>query len=263
MDIHIFTDLHYSSTSTKLQSYFAKICQSLQAEPATMLICMGDINTQGNIKDLRWLKERFSQKQPFYYVVGNHDTMKLSKHQIEQVMDTPRYYKVEMENVTMLMLDSVIDENQGDWSGHMDEEQLTWLDAMVKQVPPSNLLLLFSHHPLKDTVARSSLENLHIVETPQIQAILQQYQGTGIFFNGHNHMNDYVEKGNWHYVGLGDVPDIMAYLRVHVEADKVMLSYHPLAMEKENVEDGIAHYQHLPEAENHCYFEDIEIEVQS
>lgn len=263
MDIRVFTDLHYCSMNVALQVYFTNICQSLQRGKVDALICMGDINTEGNVKDLRWLKETFSHKQNFYYVLGNHDTMHLSKKQIERVMETPRYYKVIQDKVTMLFLDSVVDENHGDWSGHMDDEQLKWLADNVAQVPQDHVLLVYSHHPLQDSVARSTLENLYIKESDEIKDILKQHTGLGIFLNGHNHMNDWQHIDNWYYLGLGDIPDIMACIDIHIDEALLTIQYHPLPMERLcDVGEQIPHYQHLANAENNCRFENIEIEVQ-
>lgn len=261
MELTIFTDLHYASIHEQATAYFKQIGKILTSTKSDYLICLGDINTEGNKEDLRTLKTMFDEHKNFKYVFGNHDTMLLDKKDIQEIMGVNRYYKVQQDNVVMLMLDSVVNHNQGDWSGHVDLKQCTWLKEQVSLLKPDQILLVMSHHPLKDTVVRSSYDNLHIAESETVWNILKEVKQTALFFNGHNHMNDYVRKDNWHFIGLGDMLDIMAYLQVSIQEEKIQLMYHPIYVNtsRDFIQD-LPHYRLLENATNGCTFEDVQIE---
>ncbi|WP_336762008.1 metallophosphoesterase family protein [Paenibacillus sp. USHLN196] len=232
MRLALLGDFHYSSMShgteemkaARVRAY-EHMLEAFLKEEADFHISIGDLTHEGTAQELRSIYSILARSERnFIHVLGNHDTYSIPKHEISTLTGQDRYRAIDTPHAKLIFLDTTQEMNREDWGGELDGEQLAWLkdqlaDSYEKQV------LLFGHHPVFDTTARSTLDKLYVRPQDELKSIFNSRPEGGIYFCGHNHINSIVEQGKWHYVQTAACLDVPAYRVIEVHEGKVAITH--------------------------------------
>jgi 3',5'-cyclic AMP phosphodiesterase CpdA len=232
MRLALLGDLHYSSMShgteevkaARIRAYEHMLKVFLKEE-ADFHISIGDLTHEGTAQELRSIYSILAKSErSFIHVLGNHDTYSLPKHEISTLTGQPCYRAIDTPYAKLIFLDTTKEMNRSDWGGELNEEQLIWLKAQLTDSHQKQVLL-FGHHPVFDTTARSALDKLYIRPQDELKDMINSLPQGGIYFCGHNHMNSIVKQGNWHYVQTAACLDVPAYRVIEVHENEVTITH--------------------------------------
>ncbi|WP_145323327.1 metallophosphoesterase family protein [Paenibacillus xylanexedens] len=232
MRLALLGDFHYSSMShgteemkaARVRAY-EHMLEAFLKEEADFHISIGDLTHEGTAQELRSIYSILARSERnFIHVLGNHDTYSIPKHEISTLTGQDRYRTIDTPHAKLVFLDTTQEMNREDWGGELDGEQLAWLkdqlaDSHKKQV------LLFGHHPVFDTTARSTLDKLYVRPQDELKSIFNSRPEGGIYFCGHNHINSIVKQAKWHYVQTAACLDVPAYRVIEVHEGKVAITH--------------------------------------
>ncbi|MNC49079.1 hypothetical protein D3C75_982290 [compost metagenome] len=85
-------------------------------------------------------------------------------------------------------------------------------------------MLVFAHHPVYDTTTRSTDEKASVHQDIPLWSILQRKKGSGVYFNGHTHVDSIATKGNWTFVQVSACLDQHAFRVVEVGNSEIRIS---------------------------------------
>jgi Icc protein len=263
MKLAIIGDLHYPKELIDSEpfmeeardAFYEHFMDMFLAIDADYHISIGDLVHMGELNEFDFIMRKIESSNlrgQFLHVLGNHDTFTYSKKEILSITRQQRYGVIEEPNAIILLLDTAR-ETREDWSGTIDEEQLTWLELQMKRTTDKPLFV-FGHHPLYDTTARSTEPMMSLDPALDVWAILEQWQGTGFYFNGHNHVHSIIQKENWHFIQTASIPDVPAVRIVTVQEDGVRvemldLSDTPLTAWASAFNRNMYDYEKYPNAE--------------
>ncbi|TBL81162.1 metallophosphoesterase family protein [Paenibacillus thalictri] len=263
MKLLVMGDFHYSrledptadvlEVQEKLYSYMLKTFFEIEAD---YHISVGDFSNKGYPEELQYLVDKMKVyngdlKRRFIQVLGNHDTITLPKQEILAITGQQLYHSIDTNEAILVFLDTAKEMNLRDAGGEVSEEQIAWLEDLV-QKSGNKPMLIFAHHPVYATTARSELNMLSIHPDQDIWPILQRKQGSGYYFCGHNHVNSIVQRDHWHFIQTSSCLDIPAYRIIDINADKVSIDmvfldeqFIPLAKQ---ISPHMLHFRHIAEA---------------
>jgi 3',5'-cyclic AMP phosphodiesterase CpdA len=232
MRLALLGDLHYSSMSHGTEEVkaarvraFEHMLKAFLNEEADFHISIGDLTHEGTAQELQSIFSILAKSErSFIHVLGNHDTYSLPKQEISTLTGQPCYRAIDTPHAKLIFLDTTKEMNRSDWGGELDEEQLSWLEGQLTDSHQKQVLL-FGHHPVFDTTARSTLDKLYIRPQDEIRDVLNSRPKGGIYFCGHNHMNSIVKQGNWHYVQTAACLDVPAYRVIDVHEGEVTITH--------------------------------------
>ncbi|MFB5267703.1 metallophosphoesterase family protein [Paenibacillus enshidis] len=231
MKLVLMGDLHYHDADGNVQEwaearerfYEAVLDRFLELE-GDAHIALGDLTNFGTPTELEDVYERIrSHNRTFYHVLGNHDVYGQPKRDVLGFTGQAGYHAVMTDEVLLVFLDTTREMDCEDWSGWMDDEQLHWLLEMVK-LSGSKPLLVFAHHPVYDTTAGSMADKGSIHPDVDLWDILSQKEGTGLYFNGHTHVDSIVRRERWTFVQLSACLDSPSFRTVHIEPEEIRVA---------------------------------------
>ncbi|OAX44995.1 metallophosphoesterase family protein [Paenibacillus sp. AD87] len=233
MRLIVMGDLHYSSELIEAdvqmiearEAFYTGYLSEFLAFSADYHLSIGDLTHAGEPSEFDFImnkvKSELSQGK-FLYALGNHDTHTCSKVDLQARTGQHRYLAIEEEEAVLLVLDTAR-ENPNHWGGMIDEEQLNWLREQMNRYGQKPLLV-FAHHPVYATTARSTEPMMSLDAALDIWSILNEHQGPGVFFNGHNHVQSVFQRNHWHFVQLAAVTDIPAVLLVNLQEQQLSIN---------------------------------------
>jgi Icc protein len=202
-DLHFFDNRFVQGNEELLlakESFYERYLQKFFEVEADLHISLGDLTHMG------WEEEFESVYQyirnsgiSFRHILGNHDAYELPKTKIQSLIANPLNDVFETEEALFVFVDSTREMDPKDYSGHLNADQLEWLEAQML-VSPSKPILVFAHHPLYNTTTGSTDEKMHIDPTIDMRAILRKRQGNCFYFNGHNHIHSIVREEQWNFI---------------------------------------------------------------
>jgi 3',5'-cyclic AMP phosphodiesterase CpdA len=231
MKLVLMGDLHYHDADRNVQEwvearekfYGAVFGRFLELE-ADAHISLGDLTNFGTPSELedvyQWIR---GHNRTFYHVLGNHDVYGQPKHDVLGFTGQARYHAVMTDEAMLVFLDTAREMDFEDWSGWVDDEQLHWLEGMVKQ-SGSKPLLVFAHHPVYDTTAGSAADKGSIHPDVDLWAVLSQKEGLGLYFNGHTHVDSIARRDQWTFVQLSASLDSQSFRTVDIEPGEIRVS---------------------------------------
>jgi 3',5'-cyclic AMP phosphodiesterase CpdA len=232
MRLALLGDLHYSGMShgteemraARVRAY-EHMFKAFLKEDADYHISIGDLTHEGTAQELRSIFSMLAKSErKFIHVLGNHDTYSLPKHEISMITGQVRYRTIDTPHVRLIFMDTAQEMNREDWGGELDEEQLIWIKGQIADSHEKQVLV-FGHHPVFDTTARSTLDKLYIRPQDELRSIFNSRPEGGIYFCGHNHMNSIVKQGAWHYVQTAACLDVPAYRVIEVHEGEVIITH--------------------------------------
>lgn len=254
-------DLHYpyvENPSAELiqarEAFYSRFLQRFLELEADWHISLGDLTNLGRPDELEYVFDHIFQSDRFFrHVLGNHDAYSLPKEQILAITGQQRYNAIETEEAYLVFLDTTKEMDHDDWGGELDEEQLAWLEKQVA-LSGEKPLLLFGHHPVYQTTARSHLDKLSIHPDIDVSSILAKKKGTGFYFCGHNHVHSIVQKDQWHYIQTAACLDQPGFRLVEVDENQIKVSF--ISMDDESIlqqaptiYNEMKHFTHTPDAQ--------------
>ncbi|MGO4697913.1 metallophosphoesterase [Paenibacillus sp. 2TAB26] len=202
-DLHFFDNKFVQGNEELLRAkecFYEKYLQKLFEIEADLHISLGDLTHMGTEEEFENVYQYIrSSGVSFRQVLGNHDAYELPKTKLQYLIDQPLNDVYETSDALFVFVDSTREMDPQDYSGHLNPEQLEWLEAQMF-VSPSKPILVFAHHPLYNTTTGSLDEKMHIDPTIDMRAVLQKRQGNCFYFNGHNHVHSIVKEGQWNFI---------------------------------------------------------------
>lgn len=262
MKLAMFGDLHYPMTVINRpdvlearDAFFEHFLTAFLETEADYHISLGDLTNTGEIAEFEYIFQKvrgYGDRLRFLHVLGNHDTYTHPKAKLLSLTGQRRYGLWEEEEALVVVLDTARETRQ-DWSGFIDAEQLEWLESVMRK-PSDKPLLVFAHHPLYGSTARSTEAMMSLDPSLDIRGVLGRWAGTGLYFNGHNHENSVVRVGQWHFIQTAAPLDIPAFRIVTVEGGEVRVELHRLESEAltkwaRTVGENMPYYEPYPSAE--------------
>lgn len=230
MRLVVLGDFHYARMQNVTEEillvqdalYNAMLQTFLEIE-ADYHISLGDFTNQGFPEEFQYLYDKINNckvKRNFVQVLGNHDTISIPKKEILALTKQKRYHSIETREAILVFLDTTQELKLRDYGGVMDGEQADWLEQLVLH-SGDKTLLVFAHHPVYATTAKSEIHMHSIYPDQDIWPILRKKTGYGYYFCGHNHVNSIVRRDDWHFIQTAACLDIPAYRMIDVEDGKV------------------------------------------
>jgi Icc protein len=169
-------------------------------------------------------------KLPVYPCIGNHDIFGWF-HKIPDPADplygktwavkelkmTDRYYHFKKGKWNFIVLDSTQLNPAGGYIGKIDEEQLVWLTAKLKEIPSTEFICMVSHIPIlsicsglffNKTEANGDLmikRNLMHSDFFTLKTLFNKYPNIKTCLSGHIHLQDEVNYHNIDYYCNGAI----------------------------------------------------------
>ncbi|MEY2979523.1 MAG: metallophosphoesterase family protein [Prochlorotrichaceae cyanobacterium] len=233
----ILGDLHFPNyTSSNLEVCRDRVFRDWFRQIAELnpdlVIAVGDTTNWGMIEELTRLRTIVSESNlPFIAIAGNHDCYSLPKAELApfflgdytSVASDQLYCSFDRANIRFILLDTAKPKEARDYGGWLPAEQGEWLREQIRdynQQPNLKQLLVFGHHPLKETTTRTEEHKLHIENTDFILPILETLERpTGYYFCGHNHQHSIVQKNQWCYVQSAAPWDCLSFRWVTIASE--------------------------------------------
>ncbi|TBL75128.1 metallophosphoesterase family protein [Paenibacillus thalictri] len=260
MKLIVMGDLHYHEVDGTVPEwqemrndfYQTFIARFFEFE-ADAYISLGDLTNYGYSSELQEVYGMIRQYgKPFYHALGNHDLYAQSRREVLAITEQARYHAVTTEQAVLVFIDTAKEMDFEDWGGWVDEEQLQWLEGVVK-TSGTKPLLVFAHHPVHKTTAHSDRPKGSIHPDIDMWKILNMKQGTGIYFNGHTHIDSIVKQNNWTFVQLSACLDQTSLRIVEIDQDEISISPvditdRILIESVETLYNNMKHFKHSPHA---------------
>lgn len=237
MRLRLFGDLHYSKNYLQLADfeakrdiYFAKFFEKLFEVEADYYISLGDLTNTGDLCEWQGVYDLLRKHQAvdhFLLTVGNHDAYSLTKAQLEEFLAQPLYRAIEVDDYLLIFLDTSREKDFFDWSGYLDQDQLTWLENLLNNHRDKHLIV-FGHHPLYNTTLFSNTEKASVVPQVGLKEILDQHLKPSLYLCGHVHADSIVHEGQWTYIQLAAVLDQPCVRELEISDGQVSISSYNL-----------------------------------
>ena len=184
------------------------ILDRLRACELDFLLLPGDLTQHGEPENHQWLAERLAQlPYPTYVIPGNHDVPGLQANCTSiGLADFPQYYRSFgydnpkqlyytcqlLPGVRLLALNSNQFDVQGKQLGVLDDEQLLWLEQVLKDYQ-ADLMLVMIHHNVVEHLpgqSRHPLGRRYMLDNAP--ALLKRLREANVqlVFTGHLHVQD-------------------------------------------------------------------------
>lgn len=231
MKLVLMGDLHYHEIDEKIPglleartSFYNTILGRFLEIDADLHISLGDLTNFGTSLELVEVYELLRQQdRTFIHVLGNHDLYGQTRNEVLEITGQQRYHAMNTDSAILVFLDTAKEMDFTDWGGWIDEEQLVWFERIV-EASGTKPLLVFGHHPVYNTTARSDMEKGSIHPNIDIWRILNKKEGIGIYFNGHTHVDSIVAQNNWTFVQLSACLDQQSFRIVELTDEEIHIS---------------------------------------
>jgi UDP-2,3-diacylglucosamine pyrophosphatase LpxH len=166
-----------------------------------------------------------SLQQKVYQTIGNHDLFGVltksgvapgdpgyGKKLYEDRLGSKTYYSFDHKGCHFFVLDSIQPTPDRLWEARIDDVQLEWLAADLKQVRKSGPVIGVCHVPLVtafgnyiETLRTDQKYNtLTVANSSQVVSLLENYNVVAVL-QGHTHVNEVVGYKNTNYITSGAV----------------------------------------------------------
>ncbi|MEX0664180.1 MAG: metallophosphoesterase [Acidimicrobiia bacterium] len=155
----------------------------MRALDPDVVVVKGDLTSVGSADEYAaFLAMYGTLGDRMHHVRGNHDAMRDPTMAIE---DAP--YAVELEGITLAVLDTVIPGTDG---GQLSADQVQWLDDLASET--ADPVLVFGHHYLWDLA--SPTRNPHTFginpdDSEALAGVVTRRENIAGYFAGHTHRN--------------------------------------------------------------------------
>lgn len=260
MKLVLMGDLHYHAIDDTIpgwlsarNDFYQTFIDRFMEQEADAYISLGDLTNYGHASEMQEVYAMLRRHgKPFYHALGNHDLYAQTRREVLEQTGQARYHAITSEQAVLVFLDTAKEMDFEDWGGMVDEEQLRWFEAVVK-ASGSKPMLVFAHHPVHMTTARSDKEKGSIHPDVDMWRILSQKEGVGLYFNGHTHIDSIVKQHNWTFVQLSACLDEQGLRTVEIGPEDIRINAIDLADDifaatRETLYTHMNHFRPNPDA---------------
>lgn len=261
MKLVLMGDLHYHDIDEAIpgwrearSAFYETLLECFLELDANFHISLGDLTNFGSTSELQEVYELLNRRKDrtFIHVLGNHDLYAQTRKEVLALTGGQRYLSIDTDKATLVFLDTAKEMDYEDWGGWIDDEQLQWLEDIVKTCR-TKTLLVFAHHPVFNTTSRSELDKGSIHPSIDMWRILSQKKGKAVYFNGHTHVDSIVEQSGWTFVQLSACLDQHGFRVVEIDEEEIRISAIDIADEAVHTHAPMLHrhmkyFQHKPDA---------------
>jgi predicted phosphodiesterase len=178
----VASDAHYGQPNTPYDEMIEKITRQInsfhQESPLDFCVINGDIiHNEKHLLPLA--KQKLDALDPVYYVTrGNHDMVTADYWQ--EVWGMPLNHMVEVKENAIILGDTSNED------GKYLSPDLNWLAKQLEANKQKDNVFLFLHIPQKAWTANA-------IDTPDFEALVNQYPNITAIFHGHEHDQDGVK----------------------------------------------------------------------
>ncbi|TDF97068.1 metallophosphoesterase family protein [Paenibacillus piri] len=231
MKLAVMGDLHYHEVDETIPGwleardmFFQSFLGRFLEVEADAHISLGDLTNYGYASELQGVYATIrSYGKTFYHALGNHDLYAQTRREVLDLTGQPRYHAITTEQAVLVFLDTAKEMDFEDWGGWVDEEQLQWLETVLK-ASGTKPVLIFAHHPVYKTTTNSDKDKGSIHPDVDMWKVLNQKEGVGIYFNGHTHIDSIVKQNNWTFVQLSACLDQHALRVVEIGQEEIRVA---------------------------------------
>lgn len=164
-------------------------------------ISLGDLLQCGRKDEMEELFDEyiFPYENPFVHIFGNHDTYNYPKQKVLEYSKQKRYSCEETQEGLLLFIDTTRDQDQENFSGVIDDEQLEWLEKIFEQYKEQPMYI-FGHHPLFETTTGSYGYYGSINKENKLYQLMESHIPGGAYFCGHCHVHSIFAEAQWSYI---------------------------------------------------------------
>lgn len=173
------------------------------------LLLPGDLTQHGEPDNHTWLAQRLAQLPfPTYVIPGNHDIphSHANEHSIAPE-DFPSFYRQfgysdpdrlyytcsPQPGVRLIGLNSNDFDDEGRLVGRIDKAQMAWLERILDQLEPEEVVLVMVHHNVVEHIRGQSVHpwgKRYIIENASALQRLLRSAGIQMVFTGHLHIQN-------------------------------------------------------------------------
>lgn len=229
MKIVFFGDLHFPYSkilNDKLlkvrDDFYFPFFQKVFELDGDIFISLGDLVLKGYKEEMDEVYMHVKNKKPFFHVLGNHDT---TCYELDELVDNKFIFHdtfLEFNKCCIIILQSPRYKDSENYGGFLSPLQLSWLENSIKK-SEDKPLLIFSHHPVFDTVRKSNYPMFCIDKECNVYDVLKTKKQNSFFINGHNHSDSITKKDNWTFISTNCIIDAKS-VKI-VEITKKFLEY--------------------------------------
>jgi len=229
--IAMIGDLHYPSideTISELKeartTFYERFIGQFLETDADFHVSIGDLTNYGLESELKEIYSLINQKnRTFYHALGNHDLYSMTIKEVLSITGQAHYHSFETEKAVFAFLNTAKEMDYNDWGGWVDNEQLSWLEDVIRS-SGTKPLLVFAHHPVYNTTARSDMDKGSIHPDIDMWSILDKKEGVGVYFNGHTHVDSIVKQKNWTFVQKSACLDQHAFRLIEIGENEITVT---------------------------------------
>ena len=191
-DTHLFADSQGALCGQNTEASLDAVLEHAKKEkwPPDLILVTGDISQDRSDSSYSKFKETFSKlKVPVYCCPGNHDDPeKMNSFFIDGSVQVGR--SLLWDAWQIVMLNSLIPEKTG---GHLNKEELLFLEDSLKRHPQKNVLVCLHHSPL--LVDSNWIDAMVLDNAPDFFRIIDKFPHIRGLLWGHIHQ-EYEGKHN-------------------------------------------------------------------
>ena len=200
-DAHLFADpahvIYGVEPARALKAAIASI-NAIRPRPDLCIYTGDSVSEQTEAAYLLFKAQMETVGPPVHFAVGNHDDRgSLRRHLLnqEQPDGDPYCYCLHRSGWRLVVLDTSC---PGEVWGSMEEEQLQWLDRLLRERQPT--LVFMHHHPLATGV--SWMDALMLKNADRLLEILKGSQCVEAVFFGHIHFECHLHYAGIHFMSV-------------------------------------------------------------
>ncbi len=192
MRIAIISDIHLAArdapNAAGLADLFRLAVDKVRELNVDWVILLGDVVEKGVITEYSLAREILRPLFPKLKVIpGNHEYLEGTPSDFRNAWLVEPATADLMGNLPVMRFNTGVEgQKQEEYFGRVTASQLRLLDVLL-ETRPNLPLLLFTHHPLRDTVRRSEEFNFAIENSPEVRSRLEKHAGGAVVFSGHTH----------------------------------------------------------------------------
>lgn len=239
----------YSQAFIDLKNDFHKFgISSIFEEEADLYISLGDLTNFGRedeIQKVYQLIKETGKYDKFIHVFGNHDLYSSSAKEMSDLTGQAYNYSIDTDHARLIFFASPKDKDPVEWGGVLTEEDEDFLRQEIQEAQ-GKPIIIFSHHPVYDTVRKTRLEKHYIEPRDKMRAILDRHSGKGIFVAGHTHAESIASDDKWTYVNLDAFLDHPKYSIMKIGDQGIRLTSKEIDLSEDMDAKRLAVGTHMP-----------------
>ncbi|HHU52892.1 MAG TPA: metallophosphoesterase [Clostridiaceae bacterium] len=237
MKIRFISDIHYtdprllSESQAKAHDFYVKfVLDQLFSKPADLYISMGDLINTGSELEIKnayaWIAEHPEAAAKFHHLSGNHDLLLYDRSEWPDTYYKGNYFQ-SFAGFHILYLETSRIKNRANYGGYISAETISWVADTIEQTGDQPLLV-FAHHPLKNTSRISWRKMMYVDEDCNLEAVLAKKKGTAFYVSAHNHCDSILHSGQWTYLQSACELEYPAIKNIEIDARQLSFYYEDL-----------------------------------